>query len=559
MKNKKKYILELTRTFSLRQWVFFYLSILAICFSILYTTYTSIKQSLVEIPLTGGTHTEGMLGTLRFINPVLAISDTDKEITDLVFRGLLRKNSDGDIVSALAKEITVSADELTYTITLKDDLVFQNKKPITSADVIYTIKQIQDPTIKSPKNTAWQGVRVTAVDDHTVEFKLKQRFTDFKDMLTVGILSKDEWNDVSPEEFALSDKNLDPIGAGPYRLTNLKKDTTGIPTILTFKRFKKYAEDKPYIKKLTIKFFDNEKDALFALNLDNIDSIGGISSENVPLIKDHIIEQTTIPRLFGLFFNKNKIPLFQDRAVLDAIEHAIDKKQIVDTVFNGYAHVQNSGVPFTHTTVVDTYDIDKATQILLDDGWKKNDNGFWEKNKKILSFKISTTDVSELKLINVLIQEQLNKFGMNVEIETHDSGSFTQNVLNPRNYEVLLFGQVLSKPSNLYAFWHSNERTAPGLNIAMYVSAKVDSLLEKIKKESDPETQTKNLLALETELNQDKPALFLFEPVYISAYSKKIFNRNYNTRNGAGRFTDIHLWSIKTDHVWHIFSKKYEQ
>jgi ABC-type transport system substrate-binding protein len=162
--------------------------------------------------------------------------------------------------------------------------------------------------------------------------------------------------------------------------------------------------------------------------------------------------------------------------------------------------------------------------------------------------------VSELKLINVLVQEQLNKFGMNVEIETHDSGSFTQNVLNPRSYEVLLFGQVVSKPSNLYAFWHSNERNAPGLNVSMYVNSKVDALLEKLRKESDPAVLDKNLLALETEINHDKPAIFLFEPVYISAYSKKIFNRNYNTRNGAGRFTDIHTWSIKTDHVWSIFS-----
>ncbi len=555
MKNKKTYILTLTQTFSLRQWVFFYLSILIVFFATLIITYSSIKKNLYEIPLAGGTHTEGIVGTVRFLNPVLAVSNTDKEITDVIFRGLFKKNTDGEIVPVLVENYTVSEDGLTYTITIKDKLVFHNNKPLTSDDIVYTIKQIQDPTINSPRRVAWQGVAVKAISPNQVEFKLKQRFTDFLDMLTVGILSKEEWSTVTPEEFTLSEKNLTPVGVGPYKVTSLTSTQSGVPNKIFLSRFKKYAEGKPYIKKLELVFFGNEKDAIFALNLGNIDSLGGISSENIGLTKNKIIEKTKLPRLFGLFFNKNKVPAFQDRDVIEAIEYVIDKQAIIETVFNGYAVQQDSAVPFLVGPNNALHDREKATQILEKKGWKKNESGFWEKDKKVLSFKIITTDVSELKLVNVLIQEQLNTFGLKVEIETHDPNSFTQNVINSRDYEVLLFGQVLSKPSNLFAFWHSGERNAPGLNISMYVNAKVDILLEKIKKENNVEVQTQNLIALEKELNADKPAIFLFEPEYISAYSRKLFNRNYNTRNGASRFTDIHTWSIKVDRVWKVFTK----
>ncbi len=556
MANPKINIPHLTKTFSLRQWVFFYVSIIVIFFCTLAIMYSTMKKSLYEVPLAGGTHTEGMIGTVRFINPVLALSEIDKDITDIIFRGLFKKNGAGEIIPVLAKSYVVSEDGLTYTITLKDDLVFHDNKPITSDDVVYTIKQIQDPTINSPRRIAWQGVSVKAIDPQTVEFKLKQRFTDFLEMLSVGIISKELWKNTTPEEFTLSEKNLTPIGSGPYKLVTLSKDEGGTPTKIALKRFTKYAEGKPYITKIVLMFFENEKDAIFSLNLGNNNSIGGISPENVNLVKNKMIEKTNLPRLFGLFFNKNKISDFQEKDIIEAIDYAINKKEIIDTIFNGYATLQTTGVPFTQTESVNTYDIQKATELLEKQGWKKNENGFWEKNKKILGFKISTTDVSELKLINLLIQEQLNQFGMKVEIETHDTGSFAQDVLNPRQYEVLLYGQVLSKPSNLFAFWHSNERNAPGLNVSMYVNAKVDTLLEKINKESDPTLLQTHLLSLEKELLKDKPALFLFEPVYISAYSKKIFNRDYQTRNGAPRFTDIHTWSLKTDRIWKIFNKK---
>lgn len=285
--------------------------------------------------------------------------------------------------------------------------------------------------------------------------------------------------------------------------------------------------------------------------------MGGISPDTISLVENKTIETTTLPRLFGIFFNKTKSDIFQDTDVVLALEYALDKQKIIDQVFNSYATQKDGAVPFITSSIEKkTYDLEKANSLMEKAGWEKNEEGIWQKGEKTLKFTISTTDVKELKLINILAQEQLNAFGADVLIRTYDSSAFIQDVLNPRDYEALLFGQVLSKPNNLYAFWHSHERNAPGLNVSMYVNEKADTLLEQIRKEENKEKQQASLQALETEIEKDKPAIFLFEPMYINAFSEDIFNKNIDIKNGNSRFFNIHLWSIKTDHIWKIFIKK---
>lgn len=554
MHTHKKYI-SFLNTFTFRQWVLFYMGLGLVLVSLLSFLYTAAKNSQTTIPVSGGTYTEGIVGNIRSINPVLAVTEIEKEVTNLVFRGLFGKDENGEIFPLLADSYTVSEDGLTYTIILKDEIYFHDKKPVTAQDVEFTVKQIKDPTIKSPRQAAFSGVDIKVIDDKTIEFKLKQRYADFLDTLTVGILSKEEWKDVTTEQFALTEKNMSPIGAGPYAFESLKENK-GIPQKITFTRNKRYIEGKPYIKKIDLTFFSTEKEALNALNTKEIGTLTGVTPENISIVKDNLtIEKAVSPRLFGLFFNTNTEPIFQDHSVIEALEYAINKPEIIETVFNGYAVQKDSAVPFIESEAYKPYDVEKAAEILSKKGWEKNTEGIWEKNGTPLKFTITTTDIDELKLVNVLIQQQLETFGAQVLIKTYETTTFSQEVLNARNYQVVLFGQAVNKPSNLYAFWHSNERNAPGLNITMYVNQRVDTLLDRIKKELDTEAQTENLQALDAELEKDKPAIVLYQPMSISVSSREIFNRKYNTSLQTSRFFNVHLWSTKTDHVWKLFTK----
>jgi peptide/nickel transport system substrate-binding protein len=100
-------------------------------------------KTLHEVPAYGGSYHDAIIGIPRYINPVLANSDADQAMVKLVYSGLLRETSPGIFATDLASDYQVSPDRLTYTFTLRDNIVFHDGKPVTAHDVVYTISSIQ--------------------------------------------------------------------------------------------------------------------------------------------------------------------------------------------------------------------------------------------------------------------------------------------------------------------------------------------------------------------------------------------------------------------------------
>ena len=141
---------------------------------------------LIEVPRHGGYLAEGIIGRPRFINPVIAKSDADRDIATLIYSGLLRATPEGDLIPDLAAGYQVSDDGLTYTFTLKDDLVWHDGEPITAADVAFTIDKVRDPglAIKSPRRASWEGVTMETPDAKTIVFHIKQPYAPFLENAT---------------------------------------------------------------------------------------------------------------------------------------------------------------------------------------------------------------------------------------------------------------------------------------------------------------------------------------------------------------------------------------
>ena len=132
-----------------------------------------------QVPIFGGTYREGIVGSPRFINPVLASSNPDNDLTALVYSGLVRIDAHGGIIPDLAQSWTISPDGKTYTVNLKPNATFQDGKPLTASDVVFTVSKIQDNNLKSPLSVAWNGVTTTNPDAHTVIFTLQKPYAGF--------------------------------------------------------------------------------------------------------------------------------------------------------------------------------------------------------------------------------------------------------------------------------------------------------------------------------------------------------------------------------------------
>jgi peptide/nickel transport system substrate-binding protein len=123
----------------------------------------------VPEPDFGGSYSEGLLGQPTYINPLLATADPDTSLTNLVFSGLYKYDNNGKLIPDLADGMPqISDDQRQYTINIKRNAKWQNGKPLTADDVIFTIGLLQDPNYKSPLWPLWQATTVTKLSDYSV-------------------------------------------------------------------------------------------------------------------------------------------------------------------------------------------------------------------------------------------------------------------------------------------------------------------------------------------------------------------------------------------------------
>lgn len=569
---QKEYKLPLTERignliskFTTTEKVIFYIFVCIFVTSGLSLLYKVNKNFMVEVPDYGGTLTEGVIGYPRFINPVLSTSDSDKDLTALVYSGLMRTTSFGETIPDLAEKLDISDDGLTYTATLNDKATFHDGVKITADDVVFTIEKIQDSNLKSPRSGAWEGVKVSKIDDRTIEFILRQPFAPFLQNLTLGILPRHIWKNISTEEFPFSQFNVKPIGSGPYKVDSQNYSGGGLPNQYTLKSFKNYALGKPYITTIIIKSFSNEKDLTDAYKNGDIESLHSIQPKQLPqlqLQKDEVI-LSTLPRIFGVFFNQNVAPVLVNKEVRQALEIATDKDEIVKTVLGGYGKTIYSPIPgekgSAYVATSTEARVSKAKAILEKAGWKLNDTGVYTKKDKktstTLSFSIATGDVPELKETAVILQRQWQKIGARVEIKIFELGDLNQNIIKTRKYDSLLFGEIIGRDGDLYPFWHSSQRNPPGLNIAMYANVKADKALESLRKTTNAD-QTRYLLeTLEKELENDQPAVLTYSPDFIYVIPNKVKGVKVGTLTYPGeRFSNVNKWYIETNNVWQIFN-----
>ncbi|MBI4121189.1 MAG: peptide ABC transporter substrate-binding protein [Parcubacteria group bacterium] len=521
--------------------------------------FTVNAMFLETVPTEGGSFTEGVVGTPRFLNPLLATSDADRDITALVYSGLLRPATNGTLILDLAKEYAVSADGLSYTFTLKDKLVWHDGKPLTADDVVFTIKRVQDNSLKSPKHANWEGIEVTKTDTRTVVFTLKQPYAPFLENTTLGILPKHVWEKVTPEQFAFSLFNVDPIGSGPYRVEKIKRDSSGIPKYYDLVPFKHFALGAPFISKIHINFYPDEEHLLEALRGGAVEAVSAIPTVEAAKLSEegYRVLNFLLPRVFGVFFNHNKNEIFTQKIVRQALETALDRKKIVNNVLHGYGTPLEGPLPpgalgYTEPETESSGDVEAAIALLEKNGWVLDkETGLRKRKGQALAFSLATSNAEELLLTAKALQNEWKVLGADITIQTLPVNELNQNIIRPRAYDTLFFGEVIGRESDPFPFWHSSQRNDPGLNIALYTNITVDKLLENARSISDVKKRAESYVKFQKEIANDLPAVFIYSPDFIYVLPKRIQGVERGTiALPSERFIDINNWFIETNRQW---------
>lgn len=554
---------EAVRSFSFIERVLFYIFVALLVISTATLLGKLNAHLLVAVPAHGGTIDEGMIGAPRFINPLLAASDADRDLSQLIYSGLMKATPEGNLIPDLAEGYVLSEDGLVYTFTIRDDARFHDGRRVTAEDVVYTITLAQDSAVKSPRRANWEGVLVEALDEQTVQFTLSNVYEPFLENTTMGILPKHIWSATPPEQLPFNNFNVAPIGSGPYKIKDFKRNDAGVPEFYELEAFDHYTLGKPYITTLVFHFYTTEEALVEALRDGDIAQAHSLP----PTIADELavegytINSFPLPRVFGVFFNQNQAPVLANIEVRKALDIAVPRERIVDEVLRGYGTPITGPLP-PGLRPLTSFDLPKnpiaeARDVLERNGWTFDDEQgvYINGDDEALTFSLATANTEELRHAAELIRDAWRTMGADVELTFLDTGPLNNERIRPREYDALLFGQIIGRDLDPFPFWHSSQRNDPGLNIALYANITTDAILEEIRTTFDARVLDKLYQQFEEELHGDTPAAFVYTPDFIYVTDEDIDGIELGTvTTPAERFLNVHMWHKYTDTVWPFFT-----
>ncbi|MBI2055332.1 MAG: hypothetical protein HYT42_00340, partial [Candidatus Sungbacteria bacterium] len=479
-------------------------------------------------PAVGGVLREGVIREPRFINPIFASNDTDRDITSLVFSKLIRYDQNGVPVMDLAEKVEVSPDGRGYTLHLRRGVTWHDGENFSADDVVFTIKTIQDPEYKSPLRQNWQGVAVEKLDDWTMRLVLRQAYAPFFENLSLGIIPEHLWRKIPREAAVLSDLNLKPIGTGPYRFNKLVRRSDGSIISINLLYNKKYYLDGPFIKEVVFSTYSDEEEMVAAYRRNEIDSLFLTSAASAAELKslDTELYRLNLSKVFAVFLNPGANSVLGRKPIRQALQAAIDREALLEKAAESGGVVINSAIPpgtfgFNPAIEPPKYNPEESRKLLKNDGWKDSDgDGVLDRiegrgrNRKTekLEIRLATSDSPELAKAAELIAEMWQAVGIKTEVKTLPISELEAAMIRPRAYEALLFGEVFGHDPDPFAFWHTSQLKNPGLNIALYSNRAVDSLLEDARNTGDEILRKSKYGEFQKLVANDIGAIFLYSP-----------------------------------------------
>ncbi len=491
-------------------------------------------------PVPGGIYTEGLLGEVRIVNPILPENTATSDVDKLVFNGLTRVNTQRQIEPDLAERWDVSADQKTYTFYLRKGVSWHDGQPFTAKDVAFTVAAIQNPDSKSPLSANWQGIKYEVVDDSTVKFVLPNSYSSFLSATTVGILPHHLLDSIRLSTLRINPFSQHPVGTGPYALSSLSNDSG----LIVLKANQQYFRGKPLIDEVHFALYSSPAALLDGYARKQILGISELNPDQLAMAKKNdnlTVNAFSLPAYVGLFFN-TKTPYLADATTRQAIARAIDRKRIISSALSDsavpiYYPLLPGQAGFNAKAARYSYDPTAAAAVL-------------KTKKPAQPLRLVTLKSPEYSAVAHEVAQELNLAGIPVVVTEADIVSLQQNNIRARNYDLLLYGQNAGVDSDVYSFWHSSQAADPGLNVSNYKNAEADKLLEAARLARDANLRAAKYASFVDVWAKDAPAVLLYSPRYLYGQDDRVEGLVVGKiAEPSDRFYQIEKWSMRRARV----------
>lgn len=398
------------------------------------------------------------------LDPALITDVQSGSIAAKLFNGLLKLDADMRIVPDIASKWSVSEDGKVYTFHLRGDARFPDGRAVTADDALYSFRRVLDPAVKSPNGWVFEKVAsMEAVDPATFRITLSEPFSPFPGLMTMTaayIVDRKAVERLGPE-FGGS-----PVGTGPYRVKHWRRDRE-----LVLEARPDYWAGAPNLSGIVYKIIPEHLTAIAEFETGNLDVIG-IPGSEYKRFRDSEFWNPLILELPGLntyYLGMNcDRPPMNDKRIRQAVAHAIDRRKILATFYEGRGIGADGPVPPVlrkwPAPQATAYDPEMARKML---------GGVTHRITLYVNSEQETVDMAEI------IQGYLRDVGISLEIRRLEWSAFKDaiNKGEPDMFWLSWWADYPDAENFLFPLFHSSN-FGPAGNRTRYRNADVDRLIE---------------------------------------------------------------------------------
>src|SRR5258705_12755086 len=475
----------------------------------------------------GGLLNYSEYGRTATLDPVTSNETISLRITELVFNGLVGIDEKQEIVPELAERWEASKDGRVYTFFLRKDVKWhpregEEARPFSADDVVFTYNIMMHPKTITPLKERYEFIeKVEKTGDYTVVCTLKRPILNALAKFSFKIIPKHgPWN---PQSLTREDRLAhSPIGTGPYMLQTV----TGDGEVVLVSN-PDYFKGRAHIDKFIAKPFADQNIMAQALMFNAVDMIVLVNPRNLPEVQgDKRFVLQPYNALSYSFFGYNvRNPLLADRRVREAIAEAINRQEMLASVFNGQGTLISG--PFAPGSWAYNLDVkplpfnpERARSLLAEAGYKADGDGVMEKDgrKLSLSLKVPIEKESEaVKRVVLAFQNYLKNVGVAINVEFKEWQAWKEDVFLEHNFDVMFASWVFDDSADISSLFHSAEIGDWKNNFGGYSNPEVDGLIVESQLTLDHEQRPTINRKLHSILAEEQPYTFLWTLTNYSA------------------------------------------
>jgi len=509
----------------------------------------------------GGTYAEAVLGPVDTLNPIFASTSAEESAGQLLFSRLFNYDRTGHLSGDLATSMTTNSAGTEYTVKLRSDAVWHDGIHLTAKDVVFTVGLIKNPAVHATI-TGWSDITAVATDDNTVVFTLPAVYAAFPHALTTlpilpeHLLAKIEPNSLRENEFSRS-----PIGSGPFKLRFVQDVDLNAGRKIVHLERGNYYKGKARIERLQLHVYNSRDVIVHALDTGEVSAAADLSATSVKQVNADRYKITTEPISSGVYalFNTTK-DILKDKQVRLALQRGTDTLAIREQL---PVSAPALDLPLLRRQLsgdipkIAPYNRDEARQMLDAAGWKLEGNTR-KKAGTELSLTVVTTKDSDYERVLETLAGQWRELGVAVVTQVVDptdvSQRVTQDILQPRNFDVLLYQLTIGSDPDVFAYWHSSQAfpNNRGYNFSNYASAISDDALSSARSRTEPSLRNAKYLTFIKQWIADAPAIGLYQSTvhYVASKGVGAYDTTNTFVSSIDRYADVLYWSVDTQTVF---------